>query len=192
VQRHVRSLDVTCDLTVHARVAATGLSAHEPHTRAADRPTSRRELDALAADFERARQQTLFSSDWEPRFVAVALALRELITHHPRHRWDRLFLRRPRAYLLTAIDTTVITPKTPAEMQRRALERMRGPRAQASLADGDRVMPAKRYGEQIVAHEPDRVVRRPSVLSELTRILYRFCTHLSRSRVFERDQTGLR
>lgn len=82
------------------------------------------ELDSLAADFERARQQTLFSSDWEPRLLAAAFALRELIAHHPRHQWDRLFLRRPGADFLPAPDTTVITPKTPAELQRRALERM--------------------------------------------------------------------
>jgi len=83
------------------------------------------ELESLAADFERTRQQTLFSSDWEPRLVAVALSLQSVILNHPRHWWDRVFLRRPRPESVANVDTAIVTPKTPSELQGRALARLR-------------------------------------------------------------------
>jgi Uncharacterized protein conserved in bacteria (DUF2188) len=79
------------------------------------------ELDALADDFERARVKTLFSSDWEPRLLAVAFALRETLARHPRRCWNCLLLPRPAAAALPALDTNVITPRTAVELQRRVL-----------------------------------------------------------------------
>ena len=86
-------------------------------------PALAAELDALAAEFERAQRQTLLSSDWEHRLLAVATALQAMLSDHPRRRWDRIFLRRRGPADLPALDTRVATPSSPAEMQRRFLAR---------------------------------------------------------------------
>lgn len=81
------------------------------------------ELDALTADFERAQRQTLLSSDWERRLLAVAAALQAMLADHPRRRWDRVFLRRRGTGGLPDLEHALVTPSSPAEMQRRVLER---------------------------------------------------------------------
>jgi hypothetical protein len=96
-----------------------------PLTNLIDGPVLERELatelDTLADEFERARHQTFVSSEWETRLVRIALAVRGLIEDHPRRRVDRLFLRRlPNGYL-GAVDEEIVTPRSPAEMQKRIL-----------------------------------------------------------------------
>lgn len=76
------------------------------------------ELNALAAELERAQRETCFDPQWEPRLVAVADALRRTLLDHPRHVWQRPFLRRPDPATLPSIDDGVTIPQTIDRLQR--------------------------------------------------------------------------
>lgn len=80
------------------------------------------ELDALAKDFEKAQHQTYFDPQWEPRLVAVATALREVLAEHPRRPWNRLLFRRRPWSTLPVISAETTIPQTIDQLQRRRFE----------------------------------------------------------------------
>jgi hypothetical protein len=99
------------------------------------------ELDDLARDFERAQRQTYFDPQWEPRLAVVAEALRNLLAHHPRRPWNRLFLRRLGPSSLPTISTETRIPQTIGELQRQ-----RAPRAEVTDAEVRLTTDADRKG----------------------------------------------
>src|SRR5438270_93871 len=57
--------------------------------------------------------------------IAGSLCSAEILIEHPKHWWERLLLHRLGNDAPPPLDTTIITLQTPAEMQRRALDKMR-------------------------------------------------------------------
>jgi hypothetical protein len=84
-------------------------------------PDLGRQLDALEEEFVTTR----YSSNWEARLVDVATHLRDLLDRYPRGRLNRVVMIGTPAPELPGIDAKIRTPQSPAEMQQRAMERVR-------------------------------------------------------------------
>jgi hypothetical protein len=82
------------------------------------------DLDALYRDLEDAGANQSFSSDWEGRLVDVAAQLRDQLQRYPHRWWNRAAMKGAPPLELAVIDPRIRTPSSPAEMQRRALERL--------------------------------------------------------------------
>jgi hypothetical protein len=95
------------------------------------------ELDALAAEFDRAKHQTFLSSDWEVRLLDVCDQLRELISHGTRRRpWHKVLTTHSMSRDLPAPSRGILTPSDMAEMQRRTIAEMRA-RIPGTVSDDD-------------------------------------------------------
>lgn len=86
------------------------------------------DLDALCTEFDdAARGSHAFSSDWESRLVNIAARLREELIAYPDRLLDRLASVGRSAVAAPEIDMRIRTPRSPEEMQQRALRQL--PRA---------------------------------------------------------------
>jgi hypothetical protein len=85
-----------------------------------------RELDALAREFEQAKQKTFVSSDWETRLLDVADQLAGVIEHASRRRpWQRALGVGAEQRSLPAPSREIRPANDPAALQRRTMEQMR-------------------------------------------------------------------
>lgn len=83
------------------------------------------DLDVLYSEFDdAARGSHAFSSDWEARLVRIAVTLRTEFLGYPHRLLDRLATASRSAATLPEIDARIRTPRSPQEMQQRALERL--------------------------------------------------------------------
>jgi hypothetical protein len=84
------------------------------------------DLDALYTELDdAARGSHSFSSDWEVRLVDIGTRLREDVARYPRRHWDRVAIGRAPVVVLPELDARIRTPSSPAELQQRALDRLR-------------------------------------------------------------------